>query len=177
MKRCRRPAAWTESFANCSVGAVPDRSAVHGETIDLLEGDDLQRLGIVVGGEAESLTKREQGSLASQDEGFRPLPPNESARFTCARSSTSDRGGWYGQAFSDYVDRSVLAGPPGSELPIRWIDGTGTARWEVLPGSGLSDDDAVWPSDLQRNDFFRRRGTKVDSVPPPDGPMLGICQS
>jgi len=82
----------------------------------------------------------------------------------------------------DYLrDPLALAAPFGQELPIRWLDGTGAARagWDVPPAwpSGLSaelgPDDAVWPADLQRADFFRRRGDKVTDEPPLDGYVAG----
>ena len=51
--------------------------------------------------------------------------------------------------------------PTGEEYPIRWRDSTGTPRsdWPDIAGvQNLPRDTGVWPSELQRNDFFRRRG-------------------
>jgi glycosidase len=62
----------------------------------------------------------------------------------------------------------------GGERDIEWLNGLGFARgdWRntLPPPAQLSGDDAVWPTDLQRADFFRRRGTKPsDEVPPGPG--------
>jgi len=49
----------------------------------------------------------------------------------------------------------------GPEYRIFWRDETGTPRgdWpDIGAVAGLSRDAGVWPSELQRNDFFRRRG-------------------
>ena len=68
----------------------------------------------------------------------------------------------------------VMHGPLGSEPDVEWLNGFGFPRadWrnDLPPADQLSPDDAVWPSDLQRRDFFRRRGEKLgDAVPPGQG--------
>lgn len=64
-----------------------------------------------------------------------------------------------------FESASVMAGAPGTEPPVQWLNGFGVPRadWQdSLPASAtLSADDAVWPVDLQRADFFRRRGGKL----------------
>lgn len=59
----------------------------------------------------------------------------------------------------------VMQAPPGGELPVQWLNGFGQPRpdWQdsLPPATALSPDDAVWPTDLQRTDFFRRRGGKL----------------
>lgn len=49
------------------------------------------------------------------------------------------------------------------ELPIEWRDATGAARSdftviENVPKSQRTQDGFVWPEELQRNEFFRRKG-------------------
>jgi hypothetical protein len=82
-----------------------------------------------------------------------------------------------GAVTSGFVDSGVMNGPPGSEPPIQWMTGLGISRsdWtNTLPApAGLSVDDAVWGTDLQRADFFRRRGTKLSDTPGPDGFVHG----
>jgi glycosidase len=77
---------------------------------------------------------------------------------------------WQGGVVDQFTDSGVMNAPLGQEPPIEWINGLGYPRsdWRnTLPAAGLSVDDAVWPSDLQRADFFRRRGCKLsDSVGP-----------
>ncbi|HEY8503469.1 MAG TPA: alpha-amylase family glycosyl hydrolase, partial [Gemmataceae bacterium] len=91
---------------------------------------------------------------------------------------------WQGEVRADIPDnRGLLYGPLGNEPPVQWLNGHGSPRddWQAPPGwpSGLpppqqlSPDDAVWPADLQRADFFRRRGAKVTDDPPPDGHIPG----
>jgi len=69
------------------------------------------------------------------------------------------------------VDPNLINGPLGCELPIEWLNGFGfpNANWKnQLPNpSNLSADDAVYPTDLQNYEFFRRRGTKINDVPNP----------
>lgn len=76
-----------------------------------------------------------------------------------------------------FTDPAVMNGPLGSEPAIRWMDGLGVPRpgWENgLPDpSGLSPDDAVWPAELQRTDFFRRRGSTLSDAPGPQGFVPG----
>jgi len=77
-----------------------------------------------------------------------------------------------GGVVADFQDRGVMNAPLGQEPPIEWLNGFGFPRadWrDTLPGAGLSPDDAVWPTELQRADFFRRRGGKLDDVVPPSG--------
>ncbi len=70
-----------------------------------------------------------------------------------------------GTPSADFTDANVMNGPLGSEPPIQWMNGLGFVRpdWQnTLPASAtLSPDDAVWPTDLQRMDFFRRRGNRL----------------
>jgi glycosidase len=73
-------------------------------------------------------------------------------------------------------DAGILNAPLGQEPPIEWLNGLGFPRqdWRnALPKTGLSPDDAVWPSELQRADLFRRRGSKLTDTPPPGGFVKG----
>jgi glycosidase len=88
-----------------------------------------------------------------------------------ARVFDYERGGG---PVADFQDRGVLDGPLGGEPDVEWLNGLGLPRsdWKnTLPAPPqLSPDDAVWPSELQRADLFRRRGGKVtDQVPPGPG--------
>jgi glycosidase len=77
---------------------------------------------------------------------------------------------WQGQVQSSFVDATLLYGPPGNEPPIQWMNGLGFPRadWQdVVTPAGAGVDDAVWPLDLQRPVFFRRRGSKVSDDPGP----------
>ena len=71
----------------------------------------------------------------------------------------------------DFKDKELLEQIMGGEPPVRWLNGFGFPRsdWEnKLPSPAeLSEDDAIWPSDLQRADFFRRRGEKISDVAAP----------
>jgi glycosidase len=79
-----------------------------------------------------------------------------------------------GVVTNEFADPALLVGPPGTEASILWMDGSGAPRWDVLPPTDqLGPDDAVWPANLQRPDFFRRRGKKISGDPPPDGPIVG----
>ena len=82
---------------------------------------------------------------------------------------------WGGQVVPTFQDAALLAGPPGHEPPIRWLDGTGHPQWDdTLPDPAhLGPDDAVWPVDLQRKEFFRRRGQKLGDTPGSDGFVRG----
>lgn len=84
-----------------------------------------------------------------------------------ARVFDYERGG---AVVADFSAPAVMSAPFGEEPAIEWINGFGFPRsdWRnTLPAVGLSVDDAVWPSELQRADFFRRRGGKLtDQVPP-----------
>ena len=77
----------------------------------------------------------------------------------------------------DFSDAGVLNGPLGDEPHIEWLNGFGVPRsdWrDNLPDpSSLSVDDAVWPSDLQNDLFFRRRGTKLTDTPDARGYVPG----
>lgn len=73
---------------------------------------------------------------------------------------------------AELMSQEVMSRPLGAEPKIRWLDGLGFPRegWtDTLPGSGLSADDAVWPRELQRADFFRRRGSKLGDAVSGDG--------
>lgn len=64
------------------------------------------------------------------------------------------------------------------EMHVDWLNGLGFPRhdWEDrnLPEPAqLSPDDAVWPSDLQRPEFFRRRGSKMTDTPDASGLIPG----
>jgi glycosidase len=82
---------------------------------------------------------------------------------------------YQGAPASFFADAAVLGGGP--EPPVRWIDRSGTARadWQdgLPPPAELSPDDAVWPVDLQRKEFFRRRGGKLSDAPGADGFVRG----
>ena len=62
-------------------------------------------------------------------------------------------------------DAGLMYAPFGCEPPICWLDGSGTPRpeWRDLlpPPEALDMDDAIWPADLQRAGFFRRRGDSL----------------
>ncbi|HSH78464.1 MAG TPA: alpha-amylase family glycosyl hydrolase [Herpetosiphonaceae bacterium] len=59
--------------------------------------------------------------------------------------------------------------PSGAEPEIAWLSGQmgpGARRPGVVPvGTPLGPEDGVWPRDLQRPDFFRRRGLSIDDSP------------
>jgi glycosidase len=64
-----------------------------------------------------------------------------------------------------FAYRDFGSSAPGSavELPIEWRDETGAARpdWRAIdeiPAADRKADGLVWPAELQRNAFFRRRG-------------------
>lgn len=68
--------------------------------------------------------------------------------------------------------------PLNGEMHVEWLNGFGFPRgdWQDqdLPEPAkLSPDDAVWPSDLQRPEFFRRRGSKVSDTPDASGFVPG----
>ena len=69
------------------------------------------------------------------------------------------------------TDVNLMNAPLGQEPPIEWLDGSGTAKetWkDTIPSTDvLSSDDAVWPKDLQRTTFFRRRGNKLSDAAAP----------
>jgi glycosidase len=73
-----------------------------------------------------------------------------------------------GAVTDSFTDQSILYGPLGDEPPIEWLSGAGLpqAAWTntLPPPAALSPNDAVWPQDLQRDDFFRRRGNKVSDT-------------
>lgn len=71
------------------------------------------------------------------------------------------------------ADPGLMAAALGQEPHIEWLNGFGLPRadWEdALPApTVLSADDAVWPVELQRREFFRRRGAKLSDYAPPGG--------
>jgi len=77
---------------------------------------------------------------------------------------------WQNQVQSTFTDHGLLYGPPGHEPPIQWMNGFGNPRpdWQnAIDPAGAAQDDAVWPLDLQRPVFFRRRGSKDSDTPQP----------
>ncbi|HEY0796592.1 MAG TPA: alpha-amylase family glycosyl hydrolase [Acidisarcina sp.] len=75
-----------------------------------------------------------------------------------------------GQVVSSFTDHHLLYGAPGNEPPIQWMNGLGFQRgdWEnAIDPAGAGVDDAVWPEELQRPAFFRRRGSKDSDSPGP----------
>jgi len=77
---------------------------------------------------------------------------------------------WQRQVQASFTDHNLLYGPPGKEPPIQWMNGFGTPRadWQdALTPAGATADDAIWPLDLQRPVFFRRRGSKDSDSPLP----------
>jgi len=82
-----------------------------------------------------------------------------------------------GNVTSQFTDPTVMNAPLGQEPPIQWMTGIGVSRqdWtDTLPVvSALSADDAVWPTDLQRKEFFRRRGSTLSNTPTADGFVHG----
>ncbi|HEY2900296.1 MAG TPA: alpha-amylase family glycosyl hydrolase [Polyangia bacterium] len=81
-----------------------------------------------------------------------------------------------GGTVDQFTDDGVMQAPAGQEPPIEWMNGLGLPRadWtNVLPAAGLGGDDAVWPTDLQRADLFRRRGEKLSDQVPTGGFVSG----
>jgi glycosidase len=78
-----------------------------------------------------------------------------------------------GQTREQFDDAAVMNGPLGSEPTIEWMNGLGLPRadWtdDIPAGARLSPDDAVYPGDLRRKEFFRRRGNKLSDAAPPGG--------
>jgi glycosidase len=78
---------------------------------------------------------------------------------------------------TEFDDPEIMNAAFGQEPPIRWLNGFGFPRsdWQdnLPPPETLSSDDAVWPSDLQRKEFFRRRGNKLTDDPPEGGFVRG----
>jgi glycosidase len=76
-----------------------------------------------------------------------------------------------GQLQDSFDDAEVMNAPFGAEPSIEWLNGFGFPRADWLndlpPPTSLSPDDAVWPADLQRKEFFRRRGNKLSDTAPP----------
>lgn len=79
-----------------------------------------------------------------------------------------------GTMTADFTNAAIMNAPLGSEPPIEWIDGTGTPQpaWTNTLPAGITGDDAVWPSDLQRDDFFRRRGNRLSDNSPAPGQFI-----
>jgi glycosidase len=82
-----------------------------------------------------------------------------------------------GQTVASFADQLALDGPLGSEPPIRWLNGFGFPRadWQdvISAGQTLSPDDAVYPAELRRHVFFRRRGSKLTDDPGDAGFVRG----
>lgn len=77
-----------------------------------------------------------------------------------------------------FSDETLINGSWDEKLPpIQWLNGYGQPRsdWQdqIPLGTVVSPDDAVFPADLQRADFFRRRGCKVNDNPGPRGFVMG----
>jgi glycosidase len=74
-----------------------------------------------------------------------------------------------GEVRDSFRDSAVMNAGLGQEPAIRWLNGFGIPRddWQddLPPPAELSDDDAIWPADLQRREFFRRRGEKLTDDP------------
>lgn len=70
-----------------------------------------------------------------------------------------------GQTRTIVCDGQIMHAPFNCEPEICWLDRSGkpNRQWQgVLPPAERLDwDDAVWPADLQRAEFFRRRGEKL----------------
>ena len=79
-----------------------------------------------------------------------------------------------GDITADFTNPAIMNAPLGSEPPIEWIDHTGTpqAAWTDTLPAGVGPDDAVWPADLQRTDFFRRRGNRLSDASPAPGQFI-----
>lgn len=77
-----------------------------------------------------------------------------------------------GQPEDHVKNEDIMNKPLGQEPPIWWLKGYSDPLQyfegglpkpdEILPG------DAIWPSDLQRDDFFRRRGDRLQDKLPDD---------
>jgi glycosidase len=84
---------------------------------------------------------------------------------------------YQGAVTQAFVDPNVMNGPLGSEPHIQWVDASGSAvaAWQdtLPPPAALGPDDAVWPSDFQRKEFFRRRGQLLSYDPSADGFIHG----
>jgi glycosidase len=72
-----------------------------------------------------------------------------------------------GTLTADFTNPAIMDSPLGSEPPVEWLNGQG-----VPVAGALSADDAVWPSDLQREDFFRRRGNRLSDNSPGAGGFI-----
>lgn len=74
-----------------------------------------------------------------------------------------------GRTVPGFADPAVMQGALGTELPVQWLDGSGTPqpRWQdrLDPPAALGPDDAIWPAELQNHLFFRRRGSKLTDDP------------
>jgi glycosidase len=82
-----------------------------------------------------------------------------------------------GTVTDQFSDPAIMAAPLGQEPPIQWLNGLGFPRpdWQdaLPPPAALSPDDAVWPIDLQRREFFRRRGSTLTDKPGAQGFVPG----
>ncbi len=74
-----------------------------------------------------------------------------------------------GQVVRSFQDKDLLYSGPGGELPIQWMTGLGWSRgdWQGEMPARAGTDDAVWPLELQRPIFFRRKGSTVTDTPAP----------
>jgi hypothetical protein len=76
-----------------------------------------------------------------------------------------------------FADAGLMEAPLGAEPHVRWLNGLGFPRsdWEdvIPPAQALSPDDAVYPDDLRRHVFFRRRGSKLTDDPSAGGFVRG----
>jgi glycosidase len=85
-----------------------------------------------------------------------------------------------GRVFDYQLDANTIVDsvPLNGEKHIDWVNGLGFPRndWEDnnLPSpANLSPDDAIWPTDLQHPEFFRRRGSKISDTPDASGFVPG----
>jgi glycosidase len=84
---------------------------------------------------------------------------------------------YQGAVTESFTDSTIMNGPLGDEPPIQWLTGLGApnAAWQdtLPPPTSLGPDDAVWPTDFQRKEFFRRRGHVLTYDPPLSGFIPG----
>jgi glycosidase len=84
-----------------------------------------------------------------------------------------------GRVFDYQLDNNTVDSVPlRDEMRVDWLNGLGVPRrdWgdqELPEPAKLSPDDAVWPADLQRPEFFRRRGSKISDAPDASGFIPG----
>ncbi|MEA5613058.1 alpha-amylase family glycosyl hydrolase [Nodularia spumigena] len=76
-----------------------------------------------------------------------------------------------GNVFSYFIDSKDVKSPqfidePNNPYNINWHDKEGKPQWMNAPVdefSNLDSNAAVWPQELCKNEFFRRRGTRGDT--------------